>query len=37
MTELEAVGAYLAEFAARVPPSLHAELKDSMARVRGTE
>jgi phosphoenolpyruvate carboxykinase (GTP) len=37
MTELEAVGAYLAEFAARVPPALHAELKESMARVRGSE
>jgi phosphoenolpyruvate carboxykinase (GTP) len=36
-TELEAVGAYLAEFADHVPPALHAELKDSMARVRGTE
>jgi phosphoenolpyruvate carboxykinase (GTP) len=37
MTELEAVGAYLAEFKDRVPPALHAELKESMARVRGTE
>jgi phosphoenolpyruvate carboxykinase (GTP) len=37
MTELEAVGAYLAEFADRVPAALHAELKESMARVRGSE
>jgi phosphoenolpyruvate carboxykinase (GTP) len=37
MTEFEAVGAYLAEFVDHVPPALHAELKESMARVRGTE
>ena len=32
--EFEAVGAYLAEFGDRVPPALHAELEDAMARVR---
>jgi phosphoenolpyruvate carboxykinase (GTP) len=32
-TELEAVGAYLSEFGDRVPPALHAELEDAMARV----
>ncbi|HEY3851618.1 MAG TPA: phosphoenolpyruvate carboxykinase (GTP) [Steroidobacteraceae bacterium] len=34
--ELEAVGAYLAEFSDRVPPALHAELEDAMARVRNS-
>jgi phosphoenolpyruvate carboxykinase (GTP) len=36
LTELESVGAYLAEFGERVPPSLHAELKGAMERVRGS-
>jgi phosphoenolpyruvate carboxykinase (GTP) len=33
-TEFEAVGAYLSEFGDRVPPALHTELEDAMARVR---
>jgi phosphoenolpyruvate carboxykinase (GTP) len=36
LNEFEAVGSYLAEFADHVPPALHAELKEAMARVRGT-
>jgi phosphoenolpyruvate carboxykinase (GTP) len=32
-TELEAVGAYLSEFGDRVPPALHAELENAMARM----
>jgi phosphoenolpyruvate carboxykinase (GTP) len=36
LTELESVGTYLAEFGERVPPSLHAELKGAMERVRGS-
>ncbi|HEX4150931.1 MAG TPA: phosphoenolpyruvate carboxykinase (GTP) [Steroidobacteraceae bacterium] len=35
LTEFEAVGAYLAEFADHVPRALHAELEGAMARVRG--
>ena len=35
-TELEAIGAYLAEFADRVPPALRAELEDAKARVRSS-
>ena len=35
-TELEAVGAYLAEFSDRVPPALRAELEDAKARVRSS-
>jgi phosphoenolpyruvate carboxykinase (GTP) len=35
-TELEAVGAYLAEFSNRVPPALRAELEDAKARVRSS-
>jgi phosphoenolpyruvate carboxykinase (GTP) len=33
-TEFEAMGAYLSEFGDRVPPALHAELGEAMARVR---